>query len=262
MDVVSLPTLDELCRFVHERANRERWKYVEMRVGSSTRPLEAAFQMARTFYWHRLDLRRPLDSLFRSFHRDSVQRKIRRAQREGLTYEVGRSESLLDALCGLLRLTRRRHGIPPQPREWFSNLVDGLEDNVSIRIASHRGQPVAGILTVKHGAQMVYKYGGSDPRRHNLGGMALLFWNAIQDAQRTGAAEFDFGRTDCDNSGLITFKERWGAQRSILTYWRSPAPSASPSTDGWAMQLARQVSGRLPNGVLTLAGRLLYRHIG
>jgi hypothetical protein len=254
--------LNALCRFVQDRVARERWKYVEVRSASSAWPLEGVFQMARTFYWHRLDLRLHGDALFHRFHRNSVQRKVRRAEREGLTYVAGRSEALLDQLCGLLRITRRRHGVPFQPREWFRNVLDGFGENACVHIASRHGQPVAGILTLRHGTRMVYKYGGSDPRRHNLGGMALLLWNAIQEAQRTGAEEFDFGRSDCDNPGLIAFKDHWAAHRSTLTYWRFPAPAVPASTDQWRIGLARRVSGRLPEGVLTLAGRLLYRHIG
>jgi CelD/BcsL family acetyltransferase involved in cellulose biosynthesis len=260
--VENAQTLNELCRFVRDLAKERRWKYVEMRWRSSGPPLAGTFQTARTFYAHRLDLRPHAEALFRSFHRDSVQRKVRRAEREGLTYEAGRSQSLLDKLCGLLRLTRRRHGIPLQPLEWFRNLVDGLGEDACIRIASRHDQPVAGILTLRHATRMVYKYGGSDPQWHNLGGMALLLWNAIQEAKRTGVEEFDFGRSDCDNSGLIAFKEHWAAQRSTLTYWRFPAPAAPVVAKGWRIQLARQVSGRLPNGVLSLAGKLLYRHIG
>src|SRR5439155_744233 len=83
-----------------------------------------------------------------------------RAEREGLTYEGGRSESLLQQLYGLLRITRRRHHLPPQPLDWFRNLVDCLGEDACIRIASKGGQPVAGILTLSHGKRMVYKYGG------------------------------------------------------------------------------------------------------
>ncbi len=31
---------------------------------------------------------------------------------------------------------------------------------------------------------------------------------------------FDFGRTDADQQGLITFKDRWGATQSVVTYSR------------------------------------------
>ena len=260
--VESSEELNELRLFVQRIAKQQRWKYVEMRSANSALQLEGVFQRAQTFYLHRLDLRYSLDTLLRTFHKDCVQRKIRRAEREGLTYETGRSESLLAKLYGLLQITRWRHHIPPQPLDWFRNLVECVGENACIRIASKNGQPVAGILTLSHGKRVVYKYGGSDAGLNSLGGMALLFWKTIQEAKQAGAEEFDLGRSDCDNLGLVAFKEHWAADRSTLTYWRCPVAARPASTDGWRIRFAKQIFARLPDGVLTRAGKLLYRHIG
>ncbi|TMQ29277.1 MAG: hypothetical protein E6K65_09830 [Nitrospirae bacterium] len=89
----------------------------------------------------------------------------------------------------------------------------------------------------------------------------MLFWRAIKDAKDAGMEELDLGRSDLDNAGLITFKERWSATPATLTTWRAPAVSASPSGH-LKVRLAKEVCARLPDSVLTLAGRFLYRHIG
>jgi len=65
-----------------------------------------------------------------------------------------------------------------------------------------------------------------------------------------------------DNPGLITFKERWAAAKSTLTTWRAPATVASLSSEHRKIRLAKEICARLPESVLTFAGRLLYRHIG
>ena len=135
--------LQALCLFADRYRAGMHWKYVELRPAISALPPEVSFRRAQTFYLHRLDLRPDLDALLRSFHKDSIQRKIRRAERERLTYEEGRSESLLRKLCALLELTRRRHQLPLQPLAWFRNLVECLGDKLSIRIASKDGQPAA-----------------------------------------------------------------------------------------------------------------------
>src|SRR5207247_11186550 len=108
------------------------------------------------------------------FGKDSVQRKIRRAEREGLTYEGGRSESLLQKLYGLLVMTRRRHYLPPQPLDWFRNLVDCLGEDACIRIASKGSQPVAGILTLSNGKRLVYKTGDADASVNIPGDMTQI----------------------------------------------------------------------------------------
>src|SRR5213592_3836846 len=203
--------LQEISCFLGKELQKENWNYVETRPMHSLRWLPADFREFQTFYWHRLDLHPGTDDLFRGFHKDCVQRKIRRAQREGLTYEAGRSEALLQKLYGLLRLTRRRHHLPPQPLAWFRNLVDCFGEAACIRIASSGGRPVAGILTLSHGKRVIYKYAGSDARLNTLGGMAWLVWQTIRETKDAGAEELDLGRSDCDNAGLIAFKERWAA---------------------------------------------------
>ena len=251
-----------LCAHAEALRVRERLKYVEMRSANPCLEFGKDFGRANTYALHRLDLRPSLDALRKGFHRDCIQRKISRAERESLTYEAGRSPLLLQQLYGLLQLTRSRHHLPPQPFEWFQNLVECMGKDVSIRIASTGSRPIAGIMTLDHGKTMVYKYGGSDAKFSQLGATPMLFWRAIKDAKDAGMEELDLGRSDLDNPGLITFKERWSAVSSTLTTWRAPAATASPSFEQIRVWLAKEGFARLPDTVLTLAGRLLYRHIG
>lgn len=251
----------KLCAYVELQRKKERWKYVEIRSANSLLDFGSDFCRATTYHLHRLDLRPGLDAVYKGFHKACIQRKLSRAERESLTYEAGRSPSLLQQLYGLLQLTRSRHHVPSQPFEWLQHLMACMGKDACIRIASKAGQPIAGLLTVSHGNKMVYKYGGSDARFHNLGGIPMLFWQAIKEAKAAGAEELDLGRSDLDNQGLITFKEHWSATRSTLTTWRAPAVTV-PSFEHINVRLAKKVCARLPDSVLTLAGRLLYRHIG
>ena len=253
--------LHALCSSLLEYRAQGRWKYIEMRPASAVSMADARFGSAQTFYLHRLDLRPDLDTLFRGLHRDSIQRKIRRAERERLTYEEGRSESLLRQLRHLLDLTRRRHQAPLQSVAWFRNLVDALGEDVCVRIVRKHGELAAGILTLAFGDTVVYKYGGSDARLNALGGMPFLFWRTIEAAKRQGARELDLGRSDRDNTGLVTFKNRLSASRSTLTYWRFPAETMA-TVAGWKMRCARRVFARLPGRLRRAAGTLLYPHLG
>lgn len=257
--------LHEMLAYLTDEVERARWKYIEVRPLHSDLPIGEnanGFQTTQTYYFHKLDLRLELDELFHRFHKSCVQRKIRRGEREALTYEEGRSGSLLDKFYHLLLLTRRRHQLPPPPRDWFRNLVACLGENAKIRVVSQYGRPVASILTLRFKDSLAYKYGCSDERFHNLGGMALLFWRAIQEAKREGLREFDLGRSDCHNTGLIAFKDRWGATRALLTYARYPAYLDSTERTGWTMRVAKHIFARVPDGILTAAGKLFYKHIG
>jgi len=91
--------------------------------------------------------------------------------------------------------------------------------------------------------------------------MQSLFWTTIQEAKNNGLVEFDLGRSEWGNEGLIAFKDRWGAARSTVVYLRSPAPR-HPGGFPLAMRLAKPLFAVAPDRLLTAAGELLYRHIG
>jgi hypothetical protein len=92
--------------------------------------------------------------------------------------------------------------------------------------------------------------------------MPLLLWKAILDAKDRGLSLLDLGRTDADNPGLATFKERLGATPSTLTYVRWAEASRRISREGPHVPGAAQVFARLPDELLVAAGKLFYRHMG
>jgi Acetyltransferase (GNAT) domain len=222
----------------------------------------AGFEASDTFYFHRMELTPPFEALFRGFHKDCTQRKIRRAEREALTYEAGRSDLLLHKFYRLLLLTCRRKRLPPQPIDWFRHLIDRFADSLVLHVASKDSRPVASILTLSFKRTLVFKYGCSDSRFHRLGGTHFLLWKAIQEAKRNGCQEFDLGRSDLHTPGLVAFKDRWGTSRSLINYFRH---SRYPRSNGrWAIsrRIAKPVFARLPDRFLIAAGELLYRHMG
>lgn len=254
--------LQYLLTFLERDLSRANCKYIEIRPLRRSVGNSGGFQKSGLFYVHRMDLRPPIEVLFRSFHKSCIQRKIQRAEREALTYDEGRSEVLLRQFYRLLLLTCRRKQLPPQPLDWFRHLIDCVGDGLKIRVAFKDSRPVASILTLGFKGSLVYKYGGSDARFNHLGGTHFLLWKAIQEAKRSGLHEFDLGRSDCHTPGLVTFKSRWGTTRSVITYLRSPASLAPSLTTGWKMRIAKQLFARMPDNVLIAAGEMLYRHVG
>jgi hypothetical protein len=108
---------------------------------------------------------------------------------------------------------------------------------------------------------MTYKYGFSDQNFHRLGTMQLLLWKAIQDAKDGGLEEFDMGRSDGSDQGLLQFKERWGAVRTPLVYLRYPGTTAGFEREPLGMRIGRKVFAVAPDKILTTAGNVLYRHM-
>jgi len=253
--------LDDLLLCMKRYVDEKKWRYVAIRPVSYAPSERTGFVKSRTYYFHRLDLRISAQELFHNFHKDCVQRKIRRAERESLRYEEGTSEILLQGFYELLVMTRRRQGLPPQPLDWFRGLVAVFGKDLKIRVAYKDDLPVASIMTLFHKKSMTYKYGCSNAALNRLGGMAFLFWKAIQDAKDNGLDELDMGRSETDNLGLIAFKKHWGAAATLLDYWAYPDQAAG-SPSGWQERLARRVVSAAPDVALMTLGKLLYRHIG
>ncbi len=253
--------IEEFTQWLRTECDRQQWKYIELR------PLNAQGTISvipadRAFYFHELDLNPSVGQLFERLHKDSIQRKVRRAEREGLTCEAGSSSSLKAAFYSLLLTTRRRHKLLPQPRIWFKNLCECMGDTLRIRVARKGSMPIAAIMTLQHRSTIIYKYGCSDERFHNLGGIPFLFWKLIEESKATGAEVIDFGRSDLDQPSLITFKDKFGASKRLLTYCRYANLQVKKGVSPLNWRGVRHVFSILPNMALAAGGRLLYRHMG
>ena len=255
---------NELETFVADlttRVENSDLKYFELRPIFHSLDDTKNLAVSQNYYFHRLDLRPSEQALFRKFHKDSVQRKIRRAERERLRYEQGNSELLLQHFYKLMIATRKRQGLPPQPLKWFRTVLSCMGENAQVRVAFKGDTPIASILTLTTRRSLVYKYGCSDPTFTNLGGTALLFWHAIQQAKAAGIEELDMGRSDITNTGLITFKQRWGAELSPVNYWRYPRGAATSNPERLIRYVKKLISNA-PDQALVILGNLLYRHVG
>ncbi len=258
-------TLDQILRHVGALRSIRGWRYIELRPATPCRLPPAAHvpSPSERFALHTIDLRPPLEEIYSGLHHSCIRRKIKKAEKEELAYEAGRSEDLLRKFRHLLLLTRRRHQLPPQPTSWFSNIVRFLGPDVTIHLLSKGDTPVSSILTLRHREVLTYKYGCSDFAYSNLGGTPLIFWKAIQSAKSDGIRSFDLGRSCFDDPGLIAFKDHLGATASEVVYLRTPAVSPQTTTlPPRAKALAQQALIRLPDPLFSGVGRLLYRHIG
>lgn len=251
--------LDELSRV----QKSGKFSQIEFRPRRDFPGLDSGQEPGENYCFHTIDLARDEKAIYSGFHKDCVQRKIKRADKEGLKYVEGRSAPVLRQFYNLFVQSRRRLRVPPQAFRWFQNVAECLGPAMQVRIALHGDQVAAGIITLQHKKTMVYKWGCADTRLNNLGGMPWLFWKVIREARERGITELDLGRSDWENEGLITFKDRLGGKRSSLNYWQYPQ---STSRKGLLVGRVKRPAGWLlaqtPQPVFIAAGRVLYRHFG
>jgi CelD/BcsL family acetyltransferase involved in cellulose biosynthesis len=199
--------------------------------------------------------------VYKRFSKSQVRRNISRAEREGITVREGVSAADVDAFLALHTRTRRRQGVPVQPRRFFDELralmlVPGLG---SIVLAYDGETPIAGALFLAWNGTTIYKFGASDPEGWPKRPNHAIFWHAIQASCARGDARFDFGRTDLDNPGLRAFKSGWGAAERPLVY-SSLQPQAVDGHAGVGGRVMAAAIQRGPDWVCRGLGATLYRY--
>jgi CelD/BcsL family acetyltransferase involved in cellulose biosynthesis len=170
---------------------------------------------------HTLDLQPDPEAIRRSFNKSQVQRNINRAEREPVV--VRHAEAAGDLTKAFYRLhvrTRRKQGVPVQPRRFFKLLWDRvLEPGLGFLLLAYSGTtPVAGGVFLAWNGTVIYKYGASDTEHLKLRPNHLIFWHAIRWACENGFHTFDFGRSDFENRGLREFKNGWATREEPLRY--------------------------------------------
>jgi CelD/BcsL family acetyltransferase involved in cellulose biosynthesis len=206
-----------------------------------------------------LDLTPGPDEVERGFS-SAARRNTRKARREGVVVRRAESEEeLAGAYYALHLLSRRRLGVPVQPRRFFRLLWREMLEpgRGQLLLAWANGAPIAGIVLLHTGRTVVYKYGASDAAAWGLRPNNLLFTEAIRWSAEAGYANFDFGRSDFADRGLRSFKTGWGAAERPLVYATLGAEGPGSAMGG---QLLGKLIRRSPTAVCRGIGELLYRY--
>jgi CelD/BcsL family acetyltransferase involved in cellulose biosynthesis len=202
------------------------------------------------------------DEVLGNVQHATIRRNVRKAQREGVTVRWAEDGAELHAVFyGLHVDTRRRLGVPVQPRRFFRLFWERIVQRELgfVVLAQAGGRPVAGAVFLAWNDAIVYKYGASDPAAWPLRPNDLLFATVLQWAAANGFRTFDFGRSDLHATGLRRFKGGWGAIETPLTYTvLADRPPRSRSVRLAA--LAEPAIRRLPAWVARAVGEMLYRY--
>ncbi len=200
------------------------------------------------------------DTLWAGLHPSQVRRSIRRAERDGVRVRVATRLEDMRTYFGLHVSTRRRLGVPSQPRRFFDAVWLELiaPGHGELLLAERDGAAIAGMVLLHGSRTVTYKYGASLAEAWQHRPNHALFWHAIRDASDRGYRTFDFGRSDTTDAGLRSFKASWGAVEAPLVYTLLadvPATRGGSATPG----VARAVIRRSPDIVCRAAGEILYR---
>lgn len=247
---------------------KRNWKTLEFRGGETFFKGE---EPSEWHYGHTLDLKTggqvtvSLSQKIFAALRDSTRRNIKKAEKEGIAATISISSDSMKEFCRLNVITRKDHGLPPQPRHFFQGVQDQIiSKNLGfIVLASFNNKAIAANIYFCFGDQVIYKYGASDKASQHLRANNLVMWEAIKWACEKGYKALSFGRTEPENEGLRQFKAGWGAREQVIKYYRYDLQKeAFIKAPGIIKPLYKKIFSKLPVPALNMLGRTLYRHMG
>jgi len=241
-------------------AREHGWKRLELRNREVVPPETPP---SVEFFGHTLDLRASREDLQLRME-GSARRSLRKALHSGLKTELATDLDAMAAYYQLHCLTRKRHGLPPQPWRFFQNLQRHLlGPGRGFVVLVRKDQTViAGAVFLHFSSQAVYKFGASDLSAQELRPNNLAMWTGMSYYCEHGFQQLHLGRTSLWNEGLRRFKLSLGAQEERIPVfcWSRRHERFVPGHDraeGWHTVIFRH----LPPKLLRWAGQVLYPHM-
>lgn len=252
---------EKVLEHIIRHGRRAGWKSFELRGGAD---LLQGEEPDAHYCEHTLRLSKDEKLIFSKFN-SSTKRNVKKALRAGVKVQIASSLESIKAFYRLNCITRKKHGLPPQPYNFFKKIYEHVisKDQGFVVLASYEDKTVAGAVYFHLGRRAIYKYGASDERYQNLRANNLVMWEAIRWYCNNGYERFSFGRTKPENAGLKRFKEGWGAKTETVNYYRYDLKTnAFINGESLKAGFHNRVFDNMPIPLLRIIGALLYKHVG
>jgi lipid II:glycine glycyltransferase (peptidoglycan interpeptide bridge formation enzyme) len=250
---------DEILPEVLIHGTAAHWRYFECRGGKNFFDGAPA---SESYYGHELKLQRDVHLLFDRC-KSTTRGAVNKALRDGVTVDFSHSEEAMEQFYLLHCRTRRRHGLPPQPPEFFRNIQNYIFDrNMGfVTLATFQKSVIAAAVFFHFGHRAIFKYGASDRSQLHLRGNNLILWETIKWLSENGFESLDFGRTSFADEGLRKFKLGWGTVEKLIDYVRYDFSRREFVTvNDVPHKWRRRFFRALPLALSKSIGTMLYRH--
>ncbi len=204
---------------------------------------------------YRLDRLDP-ESRFKAMNK-TTRRYTRKALKNELVLEIG-DLSDVDRFFKLHALTRKKLGLPVQPKVFFENIMKNLPSSQFAFCVTKEGADAAAFLLLKKDNVLYYKYGASNPDLLSVRPNHFLFYQLHDIAKNANIDTIDLGRTD--EPGLHQFKASLGAtQMAIQTFGFNEKPENHEESH--AILKIRKLLAHLPVQFHIITGKLFYKYL-
>ena len=243
-------------------AESRGWRTVEIRgrvPGMEHLPASAEYLS------HDLDLTGGEELLF-SRYRPNVQRNIRKAEREGISVSEDKTPEGLREFYRLNCLTRREHGLPPQPIRFFEHLREHvLEKGLGfLMMARHKEEGDRRCRISPFWRESDLQVRSLGPALPGVPGEQPGLPGCHPDSfAGKVCGPYRSGARTSRHEGLRQFKLSWGSNETRLQYFRFDVRSKTwhtrqkPRVSPWEGMISK-----MPIPILRLVGGIAYRHVG
>jgi FemAB-related protein (PEP-CTERM system-associated) len=236
--------------------------YLELRHGSPRRslePLGLRTQSPVLISDMLLESEAAVNARIASDHRKAV----RKASSRGVTVRQAETAADYRAFYDVYLRVFRDFGTPPYHQRYFTALRERLHEGggVCMLLAETGGRCVGGLTMFCWQQSLVSKFAACLPEAVPLRAYAALYWRAIEFGLAKKYRRLSWGTSSRDQTGLIEFKERWGATTQPVVLYdldvRGKAPDIASYYDSGG--LPRKIWRQLPLAVTQAGGSILNR---
>lgn len=200
-----------------------------------------------------MDLEGDEEEVFGRIHK-TWRRKIRRADKEGLSMEETAEESRLEQLLQLhlFSLERKKDkgaelnpGFSTEARRALKQLLDSGMGKLFV--ASREGRPLSSLLLLIRGERAVLLYAGSSEEGYQYSASGFLFWKASLAMRTMGVKRFNLGGVPAEaenpehlDHGLFRFKSDLAPRREFCCSGYKYLPGVGGTLLRWVRRMRKE----------------------
>jgi FemAB-related protein (PEP-CTERM system-associated) len=160
------------------------------------------------------------EALFNSF-KSKLRSQIRKAEKNGLTFELGNSSKLIDDFYQVFAHNMRALGSPVHSKLLFEKLRESYGEKLLVSIVSKDGIAIAGGIVLLGRKTASIPWASTLAEFNKLSPNMMLYWSLLKKVADSGYQTFDFGRSTF-GEGTFKFKQQWGAKPVALNWSTHP----------------------------------------
>lgn len=151
--------------------------------------------------------------------KSKLRSQIRKATKNGLTVELGRSTTLVEDFYEVYTRNMRDLCSPVHSKTWFEQIVEAYSDTCIISVVYKENVAVGAGLVLKNNHRASIPWASTLRDYNKLAPNMLLYWSLLEHCANNNITNFDFGRSTFEE-GTYKFKKQWGAQPQLLKWMK------------------------------------------